>query len=90
MGIRHRETLLENTLNPLLATGWIAWTIPEKLQSAGKGCAITEAGRSYAAAAPQQRPGRLPDLAAIQTLRLWLSLRARSMGPSVACCKPTP
>jgi len=39
--IRHRETLLENTLNPLFATGWIARTITEKLQSAGKRCLKT-------------------------------------------------
>jgi len=49
LGLRHRETFVNNYLTPLLASGWVERTIPEKpksrfqkYQTTAKGIAILE------------------------------------------------
>lgn len=44
VGIRHRGTFLNNYLRPLLASGWIELTIPEKPRSSKQQYRISEKG----------------------------------------------
>jgi hypothetical protein len=44
LGLRHRETFINNYLRPLLETGWIARTIPDKPRSRLQRYRTTETG----------------------------------------------
>ena len=45
LGLKHRETFQRNYLDPLLAKGWIARTIPEKPKSRMQRYLTTDAGQ---------------------------------------------
>ena len=45
IGLKHRETFQRNYLDPLLAKGWIARTIPEKPKSRMQRYLTTAAGK---------------------------------------------
>lgn len=45
VGMKHRETFQRNYLDPLLAKGWIARTIPEKPKSRMQRYVTTAAGK---------------------------------------------
>ncbi len=47
IGIKHRETFLDNYLKPLLASGWIQRTIPDKPTSRLQKYRLTEKGRAW-------------------------------------------
>ena len=47
VGIRHRETFLQNYLNPMLEKGWIARTVPGKPQSRLQKYRLTQKGEAY-------------------------------------------
>ena len=47
--IRHRETFLNNYLNPLLERGWIERTIPEKPRSRLQRYRLMQEGRAWLA-----------------------------------------
>ena len=46
LGLKHRETFLNNYLKPLLKSGWIKMTIPDKPTSSKQKYRITEKGRA--------------------------------------------
>ncbi len=52
VGLRHRETFLDNYLTPLLAAGWLERTIPDKPTSPNQKYRLTAAGRAALAAQP--------------------------------------
>jgi ATP-dependent DNA helicase RecG len=45
IGIKHRETFLQNYLRPLLAIGWLAPTLPDTPRSPNQRYVITDLGR---------------------------------------------
>jgi ATP-dependent DNA helicase RecG len=47
VGIKHRETFLQNYLNPLLTKGWVARTIPDKPNSSLQRYRLTPKGSAY-------------------------------------------
>ena len=49
LGLKHRETFLDNYLKPLLKSGWIEMTIPDKPTSSKQKYRITEKGRALLA-----------------------------------------
>jgi len=49
LGLKHRETFLNNYLKPLLKSGWIEMTIPDKPTSSKQKYRITEKGRALLA-----------------------------------------
>ena len=50
VGIKHRETFLKNYLNPMIAQGWLARTIPAKPRSRFQQYHSTPEGRAWLAA----------------------------------------
>ena len=46
LGLKHRETFLNNYLKPLLASGWIEMTIPGKPRSSKQKYRLTDKGRA--------------------------------------------
>ena len=49
LGLKHRETFLNNYLKPLLKSGWIEMTSPDKPTSSKQKYRITEKGRALLA-----------------------------------------
>jgi ATP-dependent DNA helicase RecG len=47
LGFRHRETFLKNYLKPLLSSGWVTRTIPDKPKSKNQQYVITEQGKNW-------------------------------------------
>lgn len=52
LGLRHRETFLDNYLTPLLAGGWLERTIPDKPTSPNQKYRLTQKGRAWLAGPP--------------------------------------
>lgn len=50
LGLRHRETFLDNYLTPMLEAGWLERTIPDKPTSPNQQYRLTEKGRAWLAA----------------------------------------
>ena len=46
LGLKHRETFLNNYLKPLLSSGWIAMTIPDKPTSRLQKYRLTDKGQA--------------------------------------------
>ena len=49
LGLRHRETFLDNYLTPMLDAGWLERTIPDKPTSPNQRYRLTEKGRAWLA-----------------------------------------
>src|SRR5688572_30838520 len=47
LGLRHRETFLDNYLTPMLDAGWLERTIPDKPTSPNQKYRLTEKGRAW-------------------------------------------